>query len=229
MVKKLFAVGLVIVALLGLGLYLDQTRQHQIAETYVRTDQGIIKSLDSINQSRGNSTAIIFFHGFSSSPAVFEPVIKDLNNSYNFDIYAPLLPFHGRDLTSMSEFDNKTIAEFMQDFINHVAKSYDKIIIIGFSYGAAQLLNILGPQKLSNKFEIILFAPSFFIKSNTTWGRLEVLLYGMWRRYCDYQLLGCGITPTPSGDAYAHKHYLSKIETINVEVMPAVRALYQFD
>jgi len=230
MFKKIF---LFIIILLGLflfsGLGLDYQAEQKVVNKFRRNSHNVINSMATIIDKHKSSTALVMIHGFSSSPVVFKSLINELDKSYNFDIFAPLLPFHGRDLQQMSNFDNNDVTKYIDNYLANLAHKYNKVIVIGFSYGAAQLIDLSYKNKLANNIDMILFSPAIYLQTNTLMGNLTVQAYSLWRKYCDYNILGCALSPTPSGDDYAQKNYLQYIESINYEVMPAIKQLYKYD
>ena len=92
-----------------LGRCLDKEAQRVVNQFYPKDEQGIIIGNESVEITHpGNRKAIILFHGFLDSPRVYTKVLEKLETlSINTDIYAPLLPFHGRNLETAAKLNNR--------------------------------------------------------------------------------------------------------------------------
>ena len=210
------------------GVILDNNAETRVQKMYVRDKNGVIDGLQSITLIRGKQRAILFVHGFLDSPVVFAELVDDIKNKVNSDIYVPLLPFHGRDLKSAAQFNNKIILDSLDQTINTLAKKYQSLTVVGLSYGGALLTTLVNEHKIPDTVHLILYAPAFFLKSNTYWTRAEAHIYGWWRMYCNYQALGCGSPSYSSGDAVSRPMF-DKEKSLQYVVIPAVLQLYQFD
>ena len=96
------------------------------------------------------------------------------------------------------------------------------------SYGGALLTTLVNAQRVPKNVELILYAPAFYITLNTAFNRLELQLYGSWRKYCDYKILGCGQPNYSSGDETA-KPMFDKQKSPPYLIMPALIELFEFD
>ncbi len=210
------------------GKILDYTAQRRVQDMYARDHQGVIDGLQSITILQGKSHAILFVHGFLDSPAIFSDLVHDIKDKVNSDIYVPLLPFHGRNLETAAQFCNTVILDSLDRTINTLTKQYASLTIVGMSYGGALVTRLLSENKIPPDVQIILYAPSFYIKTNTWFGRIEAHLYGVWRKYCNYAALGCTFPGYASGDATARPMF-EKEKSLQYTVIPALLQLYKFD
>src|SRR3990167_10184802 len=110
MIKKskygiiLFILVLLMSLIWASGLLLDRHAEVVSQKMYHRDKTGVIDGLQSIAVLRGKKQAIIFVHGFADSPALFTELIDDIKDQVNSDLYAPLLPFHPREILSFFFF-----------------------------------------------------------------------------------------------------------------------------
>ncbi len=224
----LFIIALLVSLIWVSGLLLDTHAEKISQEMYHRDENGVIDGLQSIAVLQDKKRALIFVHGFADSPASFAELIDDIKHKVNSDIYAPLLPFHGRDLRTLSQFNNKIILDDLDHTINTLAKKYQSLTVVGGSYGGALLTKLMTENKIPSNVHLILYAPGFFIQGNTYWGRTEVRLYRHWRLYCNYKILGCRHPGYQNGDATAAPMF-DKERSLQYVVLPAISQLYQFD
>ena len=230
--KKYGVVLFVIIIAISLvkisGKLLDGDAEQHVQRIYSRGNQGVIEGLQSKIVLLGQNRAILFVHGFSDSPAMFADLVDELKTKGNSDIYAPLLPFHGRGLTLMAQLNNNVIIDDLSHTINSLAKRYQSLTVVGMSYGGALLTALVNENKIPENVGLILYAPAFFIKTNTYWGRTEAHVYSWWRTYCNYKVLGCTYPGYASGDTTA-KHLFDKEKSLQYTVIPALLQVYQFD
>ena len=210
------------------GQLLDKQAEQRVQNMYARDDKGIIQGLQSITELQRKKRAILIVHGFMDSPASFADLVDDIKNRVDSDIYVPLLPFHGRDLKSASQFNNKIISDDLDHTINTLAKKYQSLTVIGMSYGGALLTALVNEKKVPDTVHVILYAPGFFLKTNTFSGRMEAHVYGWWRNYCNYAALGCIFPSYPSGDDVSRPMF-DKAKSLQYVTISALLKLYQFD
>lgn len=144
------------------------------------------------------------------------------------DIYAPLLPFNGRDLETLSKADDKITLSYLEKIITNFSKNYQKITIIGLSYGGAQLAKLVNDNKIPNNATIILYAPAFYIKSNNLLQRNFAKIYSYWRSYCDYKILGCSQPSYASADKTAKPQFAKQPDFPYLSI-PALLSMFKFD
>lgn len=222
----------VIVSILGmahiLSKELDKKAEIATNNTYERNENGIIIGAESISYQAQKQQAIIFIHGFASTPRVFTSLINDLKNKANSDIYAPLLPYNGRDLQTLSQTDNQVVLNYLEKIISSFAKIYKKITIVGLSYGGAQLTKLVADNKIPENATIVLYAPGFYITANNFLQRNFAKIYKTWRNYCNYKILGCGFPNYESADSTAKPQFAIQKDFSYLDI-PAVITMFEFD
>jgi len=217
----------VLLAILGAGKILDWQAEQIVEKLYPRDQQGIIKGLESISIKRQYSAALLLLHGFGSSPAVFAEMI-DTAKKQKLDIYAPLLPYHGRNLQTFAQLDNEEVVQYAADDIYKLSRQYSQVTVLGFSYSGAILIELLKRNLIPTNVQIILYAPGVYIKGNNTNGDLLLNTYSAWRDYCNYPALGCDMRSNASGDDNAKEYFMNE-KSFGYVVTPAVKQLYKMD
>ena len=154
---------------------------------------------------------------------------KWLQNNHPLDIYVPRLPFHGESLEKFKALNNQIIADYLKKTIQQTAKHYKTLTIIGYSYGGAQLIKLAAEHQLPANINLIFLSPGYYLRANSTTNAILLNVYGLWRDYCDYPLLGCQQTPNPSADQYAFERFIKTDQAFSHTVIPSVKALFQFD
>ena len=105
-----------------LGKVLDLESERVINQLYPRDTKGVIKGVDTFKyQIKDHDEAIVLLHGFLETPEVFHELIEALKKFNEVDIYAPLLPGHGRNLESASKISvDKTLLQ-LEGYLNELA------------------------------------------------------------------------------------------------------------
>lgn len=108
--------------------------------------------------------AIVIIHGMGKSPANFRNLAKHFEKQNKFDIYLPLLKFHGRDLKAISDTYYEHMIDHLHLDLQYILnKGYDKIYCIGHSLGGSLLVNLSLANNLHPNFHLILYAPALSI------------------------------------------------------------------
>lgn len=90
---------------------------------------------------RSSNKAVIFVHGFPSTPKTYKyvaPIVFDAG----YDVFAPLLPGFG---TNHDDFIKSNFSQwyaYLSDFFQEKRKKYDRLYIIGLSMGGALTLKL---------------------------------------------------------------------------------------
>lgn len=211
------------------GKLLDNEAERVVNQLYPHDAEGVIAGTNSIEIIRGNSqAAVVFIHGFLESPHTFAELINDIKLKIPADIYAPLLPFHSKNLQTAATFDNAIILAQVREYLAKLAKQYHTLTVIGFSYGGLLLLDLAANNQLPNNIHLILYAPSLFIQSNKPSQYLEAYLYSWWRNYCNYPGLQCNFPSYQSGDEEA-RQLIEADKDLQYLVISALLKLYQLD
>jgi esterase/lipase len=234
-IKNKFKWGIVIfiaIFLVGLfrlsSIYLDNEAEERVEKMYPRDKNGVIEGLQSISIKQGKDKAILLIHGFADSPAVFADLIIDIKNKSNSDIYAPLLPFDGRNLQTLTKSNNQILLSSINQTIQNLSEKYQSLTVVGMSYGGALLAKLAYEKKIPENVKLVFYSPGFYIKSNNYIGRTIAEVYSYWRKYCDYSILGCGSPSYASADAVAKPQFKKQKPFKYVDV-PALLTMYKFD
>lgn len=232
--KKSIIWGVVftIIFILGLtrlySLYLDKNAEIKVDKMYPRDKKGIVQGMQSISIKKGEEKAILMIHGFGDSPAIFSNLIQDMQTTYSSDIYAPLLPFNGRNLQELSKSNNEDLLRYIDTNIHSLTNEYKEVTVVGMSYGGALLAKLAYENKVPENVKLVFYSPAFYIKSNSFLGRNVAKLYSYWRDYCDYKVLGCGSPNYASGDISARAK-LTEEKSFKYVDVPALLSMYKFD
>lgn len=187
--KKLFKlVAVLLIALLGIFIIYNYFAD-RLLETIHRSSKpfdsyGVIIGEEAVEIKRGGDVALIIVHGYTSSPSRFHKFIEFLKtDAKHVDIFAPLLPFHGKGLEEFKSFNNDEIEKFVKKFLDEKSKEYKKIVVIGESYGALVLADILQSTQYHNA-TIIFSSPGFFLQANTPMMRAKMYIASKVMDYC---------------------------------------------
>lgn len=210
------------------GKLLDQEGDRVIKQLYPRDKHGIIEGMQTITNTKNYPTALVLLHGFQSSPAIWADLINDIQDKIQADIYAPLLPFHGKDLRTLTKLDVNILKAYLNNKIQTLSKHYQTLTIVGFSMSGALLAELADTQALPKNVQIILYNPALYLNNNTPQRRLEMHLYSLWRQYSNYPNLGSRIPNYASGDIVARPK-IARAKSLQYDVVPAALEVYQLD
>lgn len=123
---------------------------------------GTEKRIEWNNPDKKNKTRYVFvyLHGYSASRQEISPVIENLAQSFEANIFFTRLTGHGRKSEAMREI---TISNLLHDGIEaiEVAKKLgEKIIIVGTSTGAT-LATWLALQENTHIYSLVFLSPNF--------------------------------------------------------------------
>ncbi len=85
------------------------------------------------HHNKEKKTALILFHGFASSPAVFRYLYPYLQ-SYDY-VEAPLLPGHGLSIQVFSQATAKDWLSYAQNIVQQRCQEYQQVDVLGLSLG----------------------------------------------------------------------------------------------
>lgn len=200
-----------------------------IDQLYIRHNDHIIQGAEPIVYKNGHKKALVFIHGHMETPAVWSEIVELGKHTNAFDIYAPLLPYHGRTLETASLLDNKIIYNYIKNYISKLSGEYEHLTVVGLSYGGLQLLNLAKNQDLPKNVYPILYGPATYIRSNNWQGWLKAYLYQtLFRNYCNYDSIGCAYPVYDSADERG-KELIEKEISLRYRVLPAILQMYDFD
>jgi carboxylesterase len=127
---------------------------------------------------KGSKKAIIFVHGFPSTPATFKFVIPEAEER-GYDVFAPLLPGFGTDKDEFLKTNFTQWYAYLRDFYLDKRKKYEKVYLVGLSLGGALTL------KLSEEFSQTESAPdAVSLVSAPVF--TNSLVYGFYKNYLLY-------------------------------------------
>lgn len=89
------------------------------------------------------STAILMVHGFPGTPAELRPLAEFLHRSRpgaNLTVEVPLLPGFGHQIATLANRSADEWIGAVSDSITRLGRSHERLIVIGFSMGAALAL-----------------------------------------------------------------------------------------
>jgi pimeloyl-ACP methyl ester carboxylesterase len=218
----------VLAGLLVVGWFLDGEAERVVQQLYPRTPEGIIKGLEPIAIKNGHPHAMILIHGLLESPETYHNFIEHTRLPARSDVHVSLLPFHGRDLSTARQLDNHVILRFLEDYIRSIGRGYGTVVVMGHSYGGALLAKLARQGVLPQGARVILYAPAIYADQNDLLGRVRVHGYGLFRRYCNYDALGCSFPVYVSGDAEARGYFEGK-RSLRYQVVPATLEVFRLD
>ncbi len=95
-------------------------------------DSALINSIF-IKNNEHKQRALLLFHGFSSSPAVFRQLLPSL---LNYDcIISPLLPGHGTSLAEFSQIKAQDWIDAAEKICRNLIQEFEQLDILGLSLG----------------------------------------------------------------------------------------------
>ncbi|MHA1198325.1 MAG: alpha/beta hydrolase [Candidatus Heimdallarchaeaceae archaeon] len=89
-----------------------------------------------LEYNNNSDTCILIFHGFTGAPLDMKDLAEQLAEE-GYDIFVPLLPFHGIDFEHLSNLKLNDFFAWGQNLIETKRKEYSKLVVIGVSIGAA--------------------------------------------------------------------------------------------
>lgn len=210
------------------GKLLDQEAERIVDQMYLRDSNGVIEGDQSIEIQKGYDKALVLLHGFFESPETYNETLHDISDKITADIYIPLLPFQGRNLQSANQFNNQVIAEHIKNYLTELTKKYQNLTVVGSSYSGAMLINLLKEKAVPEKIKIILSAPAIYIIDNNWLNYFSLRIYRLWRKYCNYECLGCRTPFFASADEEAKAH-IANDKGLHYVIVSAVMQLFKND
>lgn len=101
----------------------------------------------SIVIDNNNDRAILFIHGFPTTPDMYSYVTK-YSASFGYDVYSPLIPTFGADYKEMRKTNFSSWFAFIDKYYLNLRKRYQKVYVVGVSMGGAMTLKLA--EKYSN-------------------------------------------------------------------------------
>lgn len=165
------------------GFLLDRRVDQRIAELCLFYTNDVLSGAESRTFVSHKEIALIFIHGFTDTPQVFDEIIEKLS-CQGADIFVPLLPFHGRALQEMKDFDPLVVESYVGTFIEFKRREYKTLILIGQSLGSTLLLRLSQNHQWSpERISLVLLAPAVFLYSQDWLYQLGYKTYPYFRNY----------------------------------------------
>ncbi|MEM8853570.1 MAG: alpha/beta hydrolase [Pseudomonadota bacterium] len=187
--------AIIVIAVVGSGLLYALVLERNHLKIHYFED-GIIQKAQSREVTRGSDTLAVVIHGYTASPMTMAPILDRLREDTDYDLWAPLLKYHGRTLSAFRAFDPAELVEDVRARLEGKAEGYDRLILIGHSLGGAVLYDLALRDALPEGAHLILLAPSIAIREDTPSNRWKIRAFRLFAPYCDFAFLGCH-TPNP--------------------------------
>lgn len=159
--------GLTVLLLKIFGHFFDQIVERKVKRHCPQYDDGVLEGAEPFGQQKGQKALILFVHGFTDHPQVFEQVIEE--GAWNgVDYWVPLLPFHGRGLRGMRDFDPVQVENYLKALVEAKSREYDHLVLVGQSLGGSLLIRLADSQGWDpERVRTVLMAPAVFLYSDS--------------------------------------------------------------
>ncbi|MCK4844588.1 MAG: hypothetical protein KAS95_02840, partial [Candidatus Heimdallarchaeota archaeon] len=88
-----------------------------------------------IEYKSDSSTCVLIFHGLSSTPYDMQEMAEEIHQ-LGVSVLVPLLPYHGINYQEINGIDDsEAVYRWGFDLIEALKQEFEKLLIIGFSYG----------------------------------------------------------------------------------------------
>jgi len=219
MIFVLLFVALLIAGFFIAGKLLDMEAERLIDQCYPRNKEGIIDGAESFYRINQKKKALILFHGYLTSPAIFQDLANENGLNNHYDIYAPLLPYCGRDLKACKKLTPQIAMNFMQKKIEGLSKQYESVVVLAFSYSGTCMIKLMKERLVPENCRVVLYSPIIFTSRNTFLFRGYLFLYSFWRKYCNYEVMGANLPDYCTGDEEI-RSYLEYRISLRYQVLP---------
>lgn len=209
------------------GKILDRLSEAKILLRYPRDGNGVIAGINPPPVERGSRIAVILVHGIMETPEVFNQLGSAIIANTQVDLYRPLLPNHGRDLATARELNNDVVRGFLDHYVQAVADSHFRVLLVGLSFGGAHAIDMVRRQVLPPNVSLLLMAPGVYTVNHDL-AVFRLRAFGLWRSYCNYELMGCQFPVFQSGDDTARPFLIAERNLQHVVISAALRA-YELD
>lgn len=126
-------------------------------------ETGIMEGAEPITIDAGRDRAALLLHGWLTTPADFAGLPEALDEA-GWDVYAPLLPGHGRHPRDLVGLTADEVQDAARDRYDELRERYDTVALVGFSIGGTtSALVALERQPAA----LVLVAP--FVKVRHKW------------------------------------------------------------
>lgn len=115
----------------------------------------------SITYERGNDKAVLFIHGFPTTPSMYSYPAKVFSEN-SYDVFAPLIPTFGADYKEFEKTSFTQWFSYVDKYYVNLKKRYESVYVVGVSMGGAMTLKLAekySSTPLSPKRIAVLAAP----------------------------------------------------------------------
>ena len=104
-------------------------------------DKCFSKDCHSIVIRSGNDRAILFIHGFPTTPYMYKDVAYYTNEN-NYDVFAPLIPTFGANYKDFVKTNFPSWFDYIDTYYQSLRKEYNEVFVVGVSMGGAITLKL---------------------------------------------------------------------------------------
>lgn len=95
----------------------------------------------SIEIERGNDRAVLFIHGFPTTPDMYR-YSAGIASEAGYDVFAPLIPSFGADYRDFAKTNFSSWYRWIEDYFNEKRRNYRYFYVVGVSMGGALTLKL---------------------------------------------------------------------------------------
>ena len=116
---------------------------HERIHNHLKRDESnlISEKARSIEIRKGNSKAVLFIHGYPSSPDMYSYPAKVFSES-GYDAFAPLIPTFASDIKAFEKTNFSEWFEYIDSYYLSLKGEYEKVYVAGVSMGGAMTLKL---------------------------------------------------------------------------------------
>ncbi|MBN2651576.1 MAG: alpha/beta fold hydrolase [Spirochaetales bacterium] len=104
-------------------------------------DKVFVPEADSFSIEKGRKKAMLFVHGFPSTPSVYRSP-GDFADEAGFDVFAPRMPGFGTHPDHLLDMNFSTWYAFLREYYLGLRAKYEEVHIVGTSMGGALTLKL---------------------------------------------------------------------------------------
>lgn len=127
-------------------------------------DKSLLDPVDIRGQGPSEDHALLLFHGFSSSPAVYRLMIPELATMYG-RVVCPTLPGHGDSIQAFSQVKALEWIKACEKVFQTLKAEHKTIDVMGLSLGGLLGMHLSQREKINHLY---LLAPAIALKMNIT-------------------------------------------------------------
>lgn len=149
MIKIIIPIIIIIIAILLWSIYFPFYREKTIT-LIPDEDKCFSPECKSIVIKNNNKRAILFIHGFPSTPYMYSWA-TEYASTYGYDVYAPLIPTFGADYKEFAKTNFSSWFGYIDSYYNKLREEYKELYVIGVSMGGAMTLKLAEEYSGTNK------------------------------------------------------------------------------